>query len=964
MDIAYYALYGPDDDDIWLPDDRKAPAAKQLLGAFEIETLSILPQGSRRERLSTFLQRHLTWVFVLTCGIIAVPTVTAHYRLQGLLAQEVEAAHIVNLAGRQRMLSQRIAFLSNRMTENEGTADQQVREQLLNATELFEKTHLGLMLGSAEFNLPGTSSSPGLRKIYFDQTHRLDQRVERYVRAARIVADPPAPGGLEQKYAVREINRTAEKLLISLEQAVTQFESEAAASIGDIETTETRLWYLQLTIIFLLFIGVLMPLGRIVRRRTSLLNASEVRFLAAAHMARLGYFEWRDDVAASVTYSDEFRRVVDEAIGKSPDHADFRKWVVAAMYALDRDRYTESLERHIKLGRPYSIEFRLVGMDGNVHHFTEHGTALERLKTGGFRWLGTLQDVTALHDTQEKLAQQESLMRLIMENLPGAIIYTDADMDIVFASPKFAEVYGVPSHFLEAGAHYPNYLMYLAQNGFYGPGKTADLVKARVESLRNPPDEPLEDRTPDGRTFSVRRQQVAGGGVVTVINEITDLHNARIAALEAARAKSEFLASMSHEIRTPMTGILGFADMLLDSNLRSVDREMIEKIKLATMSLLTIINDILDLSKIEAGKLQIETIDFELRPLVAGVIELVEDKARGKGLSLRHTIGDRVPAGINADPTRLRQVLINLLGNAVKFTHEGHVALGVDIGPAPSGRGEAVRFRIEDTGIGITPDTVSKLFEDFTQADASISRKYEGSGLGLSISKKLVGIMGGDISVESTVDVGSTFEFWIPYTPCKTDVLATPVEKPVAGYRTSRPIHVLVAEDNTLNQRIIAAILEKYGHTHTVVGSGTAAVAALEHERFDLILMDVRMPEMSGTEATRMIRQMNGDMKDVPIIALTADAMPDHVDRYMDAGMTAFVAKPIDQMRLLETINKVMGETIHAEVCDLRTDEGHTDGDTAGASAVPAPDPKRAEEISNFLDSIKKNDRGGKPKPS
>lgn len=877
--------------------------------------------------------------------VIAVPVTVAHFHLQGLLAQETSSAHIVNLAGRQRMLAQRIAYLSNALaTKNEQNGDR-VHERLVAAIDLFEKAHIGLMLGSAEFKLPDMTSSAELRAIYFDQPHRLDQRVERYVRAARIVAEAPEPDGLEKKYAVQEINRTAEQLLSSLDVVVRQFEIEATVSAYAIEMAETRLWYAQSTVIFLLFVGILLPVGRIVRRRTSMLNASEARFYAAAQMARLGYFEWRDDDVANVAYSDEFKRVVEEAIGRSPDHADYRKWVVAAMYVLDRDSYTATLDRHVALGRTYAVEFRLMGANDTVRHFTEHGIPLEKLKSGGFRWLGTIQDVTALQATQEKLAEKEGQLSLIMENMPGAVIYTDANMDIVFASPKFASIYGVPSHFLEPGAHYPNYLMYLAQNGYYGPGKVSELVKVRVASLRNPTAEPLEDRTPDGRTFSVRRQAVAGGGAVTIINEVTDLIDARLAALEAVHAKSEFLASMSHEIRTPMTGILGFADILLDSNLREDEREMIEKIKLATMSLLTIINDILDLSKIEAGKLQIEPIDIELRPMLDSAIELVEERARTKGLSLRQTVSERVPRGINTDPTRLRQILINILGNAVKFTHAGHVALTVDIGPKPYGEGEAVIFSVVDTGIGIAEDTVDRLFEAFTQADASISRKYEGSGLGLSISKKLVNTMGGDITVESTVGQGSTFRFWIPFVPAKTDIFTPARDRRIVGFTTARPIKVLVAEDNVLNQRIVSAILEKYNHKYVVVDNGAAAVSTAAQESFDLILMDVRMPEMSGTDATRKIRQLPGPVKDIPIIALTADAMPDHVDRYLEAGMTAFVAKPIDQMLLLSTINEAMGEAIHVEITTPQVAPGMTERRVAR-------DPARAEVIESFLESI------------
>ena len=562
--------------------------------------------------------------------------------------------------------------------------------------------------------------------------------------------------------------------------------------------------------------------------------------------------------------------------------------------ALDLDHVRSLIEGH---GTAYQMEKRYLHGDGH-HVWCLLSVSIVRGEDGAPDYfISKVQDID--QRKADEIERAKLAERLTLATRAGGVGVWEWDIvggKMIWDARMF-QLYG-----MEPSSGAPDFDEYLAAIHADDRQRVEGLIRDAVEERRLEYDLEFSIITPCGSLRRVRSistvVQDAGGTPIRLVGtnlDVTEMRHLVVLAEQAARAKSEFLATISHELRTPLNSIIGFSRLVLsappprdEAPLPPTARRHIELVRDASTTLLTIVDDVLDFSRIEAGGFELSPAPFALRPMVEGAIEIVRGVAEAKGLTLVAEIAADIPEYSIGDENRLRQVLLNLLGNAVKFTARGGVRVTVD-----TIEGGETRWQVSDSGIGIDADKQHLLFKRFSQVDRSITRRFGGSGLGLAICERLVSAMNGEVGVRSEPGVGSCFWFSAPLPEANVAAPLAVIKPQGAPVARAGPSRILLAEDVELNQLLAVALLEGAGHSVAVVNNGAEAVERVQSERFDLVLMDVQMPVMDGVEATQKIRALGGPYAALPIVALTANVLPDEIARFRAAGMNDHVGKPI-----------------------------------------------------------------------
>lgn len=586
---------------------------------------------------------------------------------------------------------------------------------------------------------------------------------------------------------------------------------------------------------------------------------------------------------------------------------------IARIHPQDVQTFKDAFESHLELNWPFQAEFRIKTSSGTYLWFSSKGKKVfQNGDDKPVRFVATLEDISERKRFEGMVQSREELISQIIDTLPVSIYVKDEKGAYRFFSHQAATETGLDKQKVIGRTDFELFPIEKARKQVMHDAEVSKSEKIAI----------LEEKVREQNGEGQERWYLRGKGPIKVDYDeqirtwllgfsvdishqklVEDkLIQAKDAAEASAKAKADFLSVMSHEIRTPLNSVIGGSQLLMTEDLDEEHKKHVELIHHSGEHLLNLINDILDYSKMDAGKLDLESQDIDLCKVAETVLEMNQVNAKKKGVTLVLDYDSQVPRYRSGDIARIRQLLLNLLTNAVKFTEHGSVTLAVLAGQKP----ESVLFRVIDSGIGISEENIGKLFSEFTQADASTTRKYGGTGLGLAICRKIVEAMDGKIGVESQLGRGSTFWFEIDMNILSEPVSMTSSASRIheASSQSHQALNILVAEDNPTNQILIRAILKKLNHQIELAENGLEAIKALEQDNhFDLVLMDMQMPEMDGVEATKQIRNSQQAFSDIPVIALTANASESAKSEVMEAGMNDFLTKPVDIVALKKMLD-------------------------------------------------------------
>jgi|GEM_PF-2235260 len=873
--------------------------------------------------MEKFVRKHLVWIYTAALLALACLAISSYFVARNALASQSDNTYLVNVTAHQRTLSQRIVLLGERAILLPSGAK---HTQALQDLELTVE-----MMTTASRDLSGHISSlkrsdPLAEEIYthyYRGAKPLSGELTDFLFTARIFLAAPA-GAKRRKGDLQHMYEGSEKLLLSLGTLVDLFEREHRQEIQQAETVEEAILGAMLLALileaFFVFRPTVQQLGS--QMRSLKLAKEESQLLASVVESSKDIalvfdtsfkLEWANEAFTNTTGF-----TLEESIGLDAS--------ILLNRSDDSSSIVEQWANVVTAGKPFTAQAETITKSGDalILDITSHALRNDAGKIHKF--VAIARDISQQTLLHESIARMQNILNEVGHVAQVGGWTFDVSNDELVWTPGLFEI-------LEMDPDGPQPSLEHAFS-FIDDGAREEIEALWQTSLETGNEWSIEApiTTTSGQKLWVHfvgRVQLDDGGVVQsvfgVLQNITsrklqeqalisskehaqevakEAEQARNSAIASDQAKSDFLANMSHEIRTPMNGVLGTLNLLEGSSLERDQRNLVRVCRDSAEMLLTILNDILDFSKLESGQMHMELVSFNLDQLLDGVTSLFSDRAAEKGIFLTTEISPNLPQWVEGDPTRLRQILFNLISNAIKFTEKGGVAVTVHVSEtdisANSSGAFSLMISVQDSGIGISDEAKESLFGRFNQADATITRRFGGSGLGLAISKQLIGLMDGEIGVDSVMGQGSCFWFRIPSrettAPAVEAINETKLDPALA-----RQLSVLVAEDNKTNQLLIRRMLGDLVGTVTIVNNGLEAVEAAQETLFDLIFMDVQMPVLDGVSATREIKALAPPHCHTPIYALSANVFPEQIRQYLASGMEGHVAKPIER-GALETV--------------------------------------------------------------